>query len=333
MKSKLFTAAKIAVSLGLIAYVFSKVHLEEVAVSLAAANPWWILLAFVLFLGALAINGLKWMVLLHAQQVNVPFRIVLWYTFVGFFFNNFLPANIGGDLIRGYGMARYTDRTAQAAVSVVLDRFIGLIAYVATAAVMSIFLVVVLGRSELQWLEWLAFLMLAALVGALAILLSRRLRNLLLPLFRWRPLQPLAPTYEGVSSAFEAYRFQYRALFHAFLLGLAGLMATNLVNWLLFHATGGDVAFTYVLLFNPLIALVLLLPISVGGHGVIQGAYPFFYGLADVPQTQAVAVSVLMSFIIIVASLPGGVLWLRVRKNGNEENPPVTAAGQPTSQA
>ncbi len=330
MKSKLFTIAKIAVSLGLIAYVFSKVDFKEVAVSLAAANPWWILLAFGLFLVALAINGLKWLVLLRALQVNVPFRIVLWYTFVGFFFNNLLPANIGGDIIRGYGMARYTDKTAQAAVSVVLDRFMGLLAYVATAAVMSIVLVVFLGQSELRWLEGLAFLLLAALVGALAVLLSRRLRGLMAPLFRWGPLQSLAPTYEGVSSAFDAYRFQYKALIYAFLLGLAGLMVTNLVNWLLFHATGGDVAFSYVLLFNPLIALVLLLPISVGGHGVLQGAYPFFYGLVGVPQTQAVAVSVLMSFIIIVASLPGGVLWLRVRKKGEEENPPA-AAGQPTS--
>ncbi|HRX02483.1 MAG: flippase-like domain-containing protein [Anaerolineae bacterium] len=330
MKSKLFTIAKIAVSVLLIAYVFSKVPVKEVAASLAAANPWWIALALALFIVALAINSIKWLVLLRAQQVNVPFRIVLQLTFVGIFFNNLLPANIGGDVMRGYGMARYTDRTAQAAVSVVLDRFIGLIAYVATAAVMSIVLVVFLGQSNLRWLEGVAFVSLAALGGTLAFMLSRRLRGLIGMVFKWRPLQPLAPMFEGVSSAFEAYRFQYMALVYAFLLALAGLMVTNLVNWLLFHATGGDVPFSYVLLFNPLIALVLLLPISFGGHGLIQGAYPFFYGLAGVPQTQAVAVSVLMSFIIIISSLPGGVLWLRMRRASDEENPPVPAE-QPTS--
>ncbi|MEZ4769768.1 MAG: lysylphosphatidylglycerol synthase transmembrane domain-containing protein [Caldilineales bacterium] len=330
MKSKLFTFAKIAVSLGLIAYVFSKVPVDEVAASLRAANPWWILLAFVFYLLAVATNGVKWLVLLRALQVNVPFRVVLQYMFVGSFFNNVLPANIGGDVMRGYGMARYTDRTAQAAVSVVLDRFIGLIAYMATAAVMSIVLVVFLGQSSLRWLEGLAFISLAAIGGALAILLSRRLRRIIAQFFRWRPLQPFAPMYEGVSSAFEAYRFEYRALIKAFAIALVGLMLTNLVNWLLFHATGADVPLAYVMLFNPLIALVLLVPISVGGLGVIQRAYPFFYGMAGVPAAQAVAVSVLMSFIVIVASLPGGLLWLRMRQASDEENPPV-AAGQPTS--
>ena len=72
---------------------------------------------------------------------------------------------------------------------------------------------------------------------------------------------------------------------------------------------------------------MLLVPISVGGHGVIQGAYPFFYSLLGVPATQAVAVSVLMSFIIILGSLPGGVLWLRIRRAGNGQ-PVPTPDGQ-----
>ena len=330
MKSKLFNIAKIAVSLGLIAYVFSKVPVDEVAAILRAANPWWILLAFVFYLAAVATNGVKWLVLLRAQRVNVPFRIVLQYMFVGSFFNNVLPANIGGDVMRGYGMARYTDRTAQAAVSVVLDRFIGLIAYMSTAAVMSIVLVVFMGQTSLRWLEGLAFISLAAIGGALAILLSRRLRRIISPIFQWRPLQPLAPLYDGVSSAFEAYRFEYAALIKAFGIALVGLMMTNLVNWLLFYAIGADVPFAYVMLFNPLIALVLLVPISVGGLGVIQRAYPFFYGMAGVPAAQAVAVSILMSFIVIVSSLPGGVLWLRMRRASDEAPAPV-AAGQPSS--
>ena len=72
--------------------------------------------------------------------------------FVGFFFNSVLPANIGGDVMRGYGMARYTDRTAEAAVSVVVDRIIGLLAYMSTAAVTAIVVVRLMDQTELQWL-------------------------------------------------------------------------------------------------------------------------------------------------------------------------------------
>jgi uncharacterized protein (TIRG00374 family) len=318
LKNRLFTVAKIAITLGLIAYVFSTVDRKAVAASLAAANPWLILLALAFYILAITINGVKWHVLLAALEVRVPFAAVLQYMFVGFFFNSILPANIGGDVMRGYGMARYTDRTAEAAVSVVVDRIVGLLAYMSAAAVTAIVVVRLMNHAELQWLFNLALLALAAIGAVLAVMLSRRLRLQIARLFRRGPLVRLAPMYDGVSAALDAYRFRYRALFYAFLLGLAGLMAANVVNWLLFEALGGGVPFVDVMLFNPLIALVLLVPISVGGHGVIQNAYPIFYGMLGVPEIQALAVSVLMSFIIIVGSLPGGLLWLRIRRAADD---------------
>ena len=327
MKQKLFTFAKIAISLGLIAYVFSKVHVEAVLASLATANPWLILLALAFFELAIIISGVKWNVLLRALDVHVPFRAVLQYMFVGFFFNNVFPANIGGDVMRGYGMARATDRTADAAVSVVVDRLVGLLAYLSMAAVMAIVVITVMGHTNLRWLFNLALVALVVMVAAMAVLFSRRLRRQVGQIFNWGPLTRLAPLYTGISNALDAYRFRYRALLVAFLIALVGLMVTNVVNWLLFEATGGGVPFVDVMLFNPLIALVLLVPISIGGHGVIQGVYPFFYTLLGVPVEQAVAVSVLMSFIIIVGSLPGGVLWLRIRRV--KDNSQSLSAGQP----
>jgi len=319
LKHHLLTLVKIAVTVVLIAFVFSSVNLNAVRISLAAADKWLILLALGFYLIAITINALKWYVLLRALEVIIPFRAVLQFMFVGFFFNSLLPANIGGDVMRGYGVARYTDRTAEAAVSVVVDRIVGLLAYMSTAAVTAIVVVRLMDHTELQWLFNLAVVALAGIAVALAVMLSRRLRLQIGRIFQLGPLIRLEPTYEGISGALDAYRFRYRALFTAYLLGLAGLMAANVVNWLLFEAVGGGVPFVDVMLFNPLIALVLLVPISVGGHGVIQGAYPFFYTLLGVPREQAVAVSVLMSFIIIVGSLPGGVLWLRIRRADKDD--------------
>ena len=75
----------------------------------------------------------------------MPFGAVLRFIFVGFFFNNFLPANVGGDVMRGFSLARYTDRGADAAVSVIVDRVIGLMAYMTTAALAAFIAVNVTG--------------------------------------------------------------------------------------------------------------------------------------------------------------------------------------------
>lgn len=319
MNSRILNLAKIAITLGLIAYIFTKVDIAGVRQNLATANYALVALALVFYLIAITINGIKWQVLLRAIDVYVPFAAVLRFMFVGFFFNNVLPANIGGDVMRGYGLARYTDRTAEAAVSVLVDRLVGLLAYMSAAAVTAIVVVRSMHHAELQWLFNVALVALAIIAVTLAVMFSRRLRLLLGRLFEIGPLRRLQPLYTGVSDALDAYRFRYRSLLLAFAWGLAGLMAANVVNWLLFQATGGRVPFVDVMLFNPLIALALLIPISVGGHGVIQNAYPELYGLLGVPQTQATAVSFLMSLVIILGSLPGGLLWLRGRNTNREK--------------
>ncbi|PKO22102.1 MAG: hypothetical protein CVU38_11225 [Chloroflexi bacterium HGW-Chloroflexi-1] len=324
MRDKLINILKIAISVGLIAWIFSRVNLAEVGRQLASANLWLVGAALVLYLLAITVNGVKWQLLLRAQGVHVPFRALLEFLFIGFFFNNFLPANVGGDVMRGYGLARYTDRTADAAVSVIVDRIIGLIAYMSTAAVAAIVAVNVTGRADLQQVEWVAVVALLALGLGFAVLLSRRLRALIARVFAWRWLAPLAPLWGKLSDAFNAYRFRYRALALAFGVALVGIACTTFVNWCLSQAMGGLMPLTAIFMFNPLIALVLMIPVSIGGLGVNQTAYPFFYGLAGVPTDHALAVSLLMQAVIILGSLPGGVFWLR-GKRGNVSTPTTSS--------
>jgi uncharacterized protein (TIRG00374 family) len=324
VRNKLTTLLKILVSIVLILIVFSRVNLSAVGALLASANPWYVLAAFALYELAITVNAAKWQVLLHAQQVFIPFGPLLEFQFVGFFFNNFLPANVGGDVMRGYELARYTDRSADAAVSVIVDRVIGLLAYMSTAAAAAFVLVTFRGRSDLRAVEWVAGLALVVLGAGFSVLLSRRLRGFISHVFAAMPFARLASIWERLSEAFSAYRFQYRALAIAFGIALLGIACTTLVNWCLSQAVGGLMSLPVILLFNPLIALVLMLPISIGGLGLNQAAYPFFYGLAGVPADNAVAVSVLMQAIILLGSLPGGVFWLRGRKKVSVEEGEVS---------
>ena len=140
MKDKLITTLKIFISLGLMAYFFylflsNPVDRAVLKAAFLQANYLYWGIALGLYLLAVISNAYKWQVLLKAQGVLVPIKPLTNYTFVGFFFTNFLPSNVGGDIMRGYGLARYTDRNADAAVSVVVDRIIGLMAFMFTAVV------------------------------------------------------------------------------------------------------------------------------------------------------------------------------------------------------
>lgn len=314
MRDKLTNLLKIVISLVLIALAFYLIDFRQVLAQLRQVQPLYFILALAFFMVAITVNGAKWQVLLRAQGVSVPFSAVLRFIFVGFFFNNFLPANVGGDVMRGFSLARYTDRAADAAVSVIVDRVIGLMAYMTTAAIAAIIAVNFTGRAELEQVEWVALLALAVLALGFGVLLSRRLRMLITRIFQSRFLAPLAPLWGRISDAFGAYRFRYVALVSAFGIALVGIACTTIVNWLLSQSMGGLMPLEAIFLFNPLIALVLMIPVSIGGIGVNQTAYPFFYGLAGVPADHALAVSILMQAIALLGSLPGGVLWFLGRR-------------------
>jgi glycosyltransferase 2 family protein len=313
MKDRVLTILKVAVSLGLMAYLLARVDLAQISHDLQAANYYYLLLAVLFFLGAMSSFGLKWYVLLRAQGIDVPFRAVLVYTFVGYFFNNFLPGNVGGDVMRGYGLARYTERTAEAALSVVVDRIVGLLAWMSAAMVAAAAAVWIMGRRDLQEIEVAAVVGLVAIAAGFAVTLSRRLRAHVARLFGWKLLAPLAPLYDRLSAGLDAYRHSYTALALAFGASLLALLLANFTDYFIVQSLGGGIPLIYIFLFNPIIAFVLMVPISVGGLGFTQAIYPFFYGLVGVPSMLAFDVSLLKQLVLYATSLPGGVLWWRAR--------------------
>jgi uncharacterized protein (TIRG00374 family) len=321
LRDKLITVLKVAVSLGLIAYLLSRVGMDKLAevTSSASANYLYVLFALLLYFGAITVGSVKWQILLKAQGISVPLGTLLSFTFVGLFFGNFLPTNVGGDLVRGYDLARHTQLPAETAISVLVDRMLGLIAFVFVAAAMALLVVYSEGQAELWEVAVVAALVLLALCAVLALMLSGRLRAQIRRLFGISFLSRLTPLYDRLSEALSAYRRSYAALTVCFGISVLVLTIGSVVNYLISLALGGGISVLHIFLFTPLITFVLLIPISIGGIGLNQSAYVFFFNLVGVPEQRSLAISLIMQAIIIVSSLPGGVLWWRKRSARDPE--------------
>jgi uncharacterized protein (TIRG00374 family) len=292
---------------------------------LTTANYWYLTLALVLYVLAVITNAVKWHILLRAQGIPVPLSAVTNYTFVGFFFNNFLPANIGGDVMRGFGLARYTEQSAEAAVSVIVDRIIGLLAFMFTAVVAALIAVNVVPSGEanealaenLTQIEVVAVLGMFVIIAAFAVMLSHRLRQLIGRIVT-RFFKPLLPLYQRISDAFGAYRHQYGALLWAFAVGVGTVLLTGILDIAIVAGLHGEIPPIYIFLLNPIIAIALIVPISIGGLGTGSVLYVYFYGLVGVPEALAFALSLIKQAVVYLGSLPGGVLWLRGRDRARE---------------
>src|SRR5688500_325257 len=83
----------------------------------------------------LFISSWRWGVLLDAAGVPLPILRLVTSFLVATFFNNFLPSNIGGDVVRIADTAKNAGSKTVATTVVLIDRGIGLLGLVLIAAI------------------------------------------------------------------------------------------------------------------------------------------------------------------------------------------------------
>jgi uncharacterized protein (TIRG00374 family) len=91
-----------------------------------------------IFLASNIMGSWLWGMLLKSHGLRIPFYRVWSFYFVGLFFNNFLPANIGGDIVRIYDASKYCKDTSSVFVATFMDRVIGVLAISFLAVVASV---------------------------------------------------------------------------------------------------------------------------------------------------------------------------------------------------
>jgi len=318
LKDKLLNLLKVAISLGLVAYVVTRPTIVEAdwggILARLRMGSW--LVALVVYFIAIGFNVLKWQCLLHILDVRVSYLNLFRHNLVGLFFANLPLSMVGGDIARGWDLARHTEeRTAPVAVSVLVDRLIGLAAYLVAAVLGLAYAVVGLGRSDLLWL--LTTIGLALLVFSLgfAVLMSQRLRHVVKHVFDLGSLSRFLPLYLRLSDSVQVYCTHGGALVVAFGLGMTTVVATCVVNYLAAVTVRADVPLVWVFVLTPLTPFALYIPSIASGLGVNQAVFVALYhnltGL--IPEAPALALSLVMQVTIYVSSLPGAVLWWQRR--------------------
>src|SRR5438128_935635 len=89
-----------AVSVALRVALFLRIGAGSVWTTLRGGSPAWLLAGAALVVLAMLVSAWKWQILLASHGLRVGFGHLFGTYLVGLFFNNFLPSNIGGDVIR-----------------------------------------------------------------------------------------------------------------------------------------------------------------------------------------------------------------------------------------
>lgn len=300
-RSSAFLLLRVALSALLLAWVLRRTALHEVLAAAAGADRPLLAVGYATHLLGIVLSASRWRVLLRAHGVDRPIPTLVRSVLVASFFNNFLPSTIGGDALRAYDSYRFGGRRASVATAVVVDRLLGLLALGALALGSVAFAPELRDRLPLLPL-WVASGSLALAAATGLIFAGRALRLAFVPGGLRRPL------LEALR-AFAAYRGRRATLARALFLSL--LLQANVVFYYLLigESLGLPVPPVGYLVIVPLALFVTLLPVTINGIGLREGALAVLLAAYGVPSAEAVAYAWLVYLGSLLFSLVGGVLY------------------------
>jgi uncharacterized membrane protein YbhN (UPF0104 family) len=292
-----FKVAASAVLLGLLVRSLDFSRAVEV---LRAVDPWLLALAVLVLVAVPAVSVPRWRAILRCLGHALPLAVITRALYIGAFFNQVLPSSIGGDAWRIWFCTRAGVPLGVATNSVLIERLVGLLAVLLCFCVTFPLLLGRVGDDPVRWLLWLIFAACAAAILGLAFIALTAPR-----LERFRLLRPLAAL--GLALASVGRSSDVPLLLWTGILGqFVAILAFYLIN------LSASVPLTFIdcAATLPPGLLVALLPISLGGWGIREGALIVLLSFYGITPEQALVVSTLFGLSLLTASLPGFLVWL-----------------------
>ncbi len=287
--------------------IFKNIDFKAVSETIIDLNLSLLLLGILFQLASTLLAGLRWSrvsQLLGMQQKPIFY---LRSYFKGFFFNQGLPTSIGGDAIRVLDVAKLGGRKRDAFRGVFIDRLLGLTGLLLVNLFANLLNPNLLPRE----IFWLINLIVAAGISGFVLLSFIHHFSFL---ERWRITTFLASISRQLNSIFHrlsewliqggmATAIHLLSMIAIFFIGLSVGMEESLL--------------TFLIIVPPVILLTLI-PISLAGWGVREGAMIGLFGLIGADKTVVLSMSLLYGLVLVVASLPGLYVYLTANTHNEE---------------
>jgi uncharacterized protein (TIRG00374 family) len=285
-------AVKAVVSGLLLTIIFRKAGLQNILSHFREMDPRYFIASSLIYLFTLYLSSLRWGVLLRGGH---PLSRLFSLYLLGSFFNNLLPGVVGGDAVKAYYLYRDTKKGGESLASVFMDRYIGFFALLSIGMVSGLAAFRDLETIHMAWVTPLLFA--GFLAGSLVVF----------GLQIGRRFGAVADFYDY----FHGVIRDPKVLGKAFALSLAVQTLSILEIFIIARGIGQHPSFSALFVFVPVILTVTIVPVSISGLGVREGAFVVLFGMTGISAEASATISFLWFLSIAAPSLLGLIEYLR----------------------
>ncbi len=297
---------KLFISLAILLLLAYAADLESLKNSFHTINFDAIIYAFLLILLIRLVMALRWKVLLNFYQVKASLLKLLEIMFVSNAVGYLLPSGLGADIIRVYELSKNKGSSEKVLASVFLDRVFGLISMLLVA----LFAAMYAGFSGQMGWSIPFFLFLAVLMLPVAFIVIRFLLSKNISLSSNRKLFiKISNFYSRFILAMQQTDISMYGYCVLILLSVLVQLIRSLVFVCIFIGLGADIAIIHYFVFVPIVFILMLVPISIGGLGVRESALYAFFGPFGLSVATCTIAGLIFHALQLVMIIPGLIIF------------------------
>lgn len=314
--ARLKKMCKILFTVFLLMFLFWKFGMKFSTVYSGISNWTALFMTFCVYCICSLISANRWRMFLFVAGIREDF-FWLWRTLmISAFQGMVFPSAQGCDLLRiFYIEKRHPDKTGIAGSTVIIERLFGLL----VLCFFSLGVIPFLLHGQDMKVALIASVgVIACCLGGYSLIFSTRIYKLYSERqYKNVFLEKSVRYFSRLHNALREFPYRRGMVSTIFLIAMfqfCQILAIHLV----FDAYGHPVSLVYNITFFPVISILVMLPITIGGIGVREGAFAWFYATVGVPAEVAVCVA-LTNYIIgsLFGVVCGGLLSLGTCSKGD----------------
>ena len=284
-------------------FLFQYVDFNNLIHILAKSHGGTIAIALLFQLASTYLAAYRWRLIMRLLVFNEKVSYYVNSYFKGTFFNQVLPSSIGGDAVRIIDLTQKGYDKKDAFYGVFVDRIVGLVGLLVLNLLATL---IFYGTFNHDFSLLIIFLTVGGISGFALLFHLEKITFLanykFLNLFH-RLAKRLNKLYAD------------RTLLY---LHIAVSVGVHLLSILTLYALALSIdltmPFQIFLIAVPPVFLLTIVPISLAGWGIREGAMVGIFMLIGADETKVLAMSILYGLLLIISSLPGSYFWVKSKK-------------------
>lgn len=307
---------KIVIATILISMLFFYIDTDAIVKILTRAQLKYIGVSLFTVLIIRLFMSLRWKIILDNNYIPISYGESLYITFVSNSIGFLLPGGIGVDLLKGNHAYKKNNNLSKVTTIVLLDRFIGVISMLFLVVVFSFVLIHTTNGGNEKLLR-------SVLYAAITIILTfffsiyffikckKIVKNKL------ATVRLFSKVVTKIYSMLDEVVICKRLAIKIFSISLLMQMLRSLTFYYIFKSILVNIDILYVLTYVPIIFILMLLPITIGGIGVRESAIFVLFKHFGVSLEQSVSSGILFYAVQLFMLLPGFLLYALIPKGKN----------------